>query len=1023
MTEPQSSTPTGRGIVGRRQLLALQTFDIARLTTHAVPIVPNTFIAVSGVGPRNDSNGSGKTSFLSAASILLADPQWRLDVNGGRFASGILFKPDAAGVGRAQQIPAAPYGYIVGVFAESEDVAGTCLTVWVRVASSTPYVQARWTGGLHIADAETDPERDLQADSLWNALSPASAISAKRMGEELYGAAPRCLTYLDTPLRPSVPSLLSQQMTEMEPHDIGDSLISLSGLKKLMDEEEQQRGRTLSNRRDLQEAEEKHARATIDEEADLAGVNARERAGEELRRARRYWWLYLERRCQEVRDEDNHSETLIRERADLLREAKEKLSKAEGVFRRLREKTDVADAERKAHEKWQNARTVAEALRTRRAGCAGRVATLAEERRILSPKLDGWSGALVDDAHLAVIDAELQQAAARATRAAAEAAVTVGLDELARAESGRWGHAGRAMDILWNLDSPIPASGLFDGLDIDEDARAQWEPRLWPWRHAVVVEPALETRARKALAGVPGATIVVADASDFHGYMPPGVRSRAPLGQFLSALGERFHYSDKPAHVRDDELGLGVLGGFVEPVTGRDTLVRTARNDVSGARQRLSEAEAAVSVADARLALAKRDHEAATAAARLVEVGQEETGLNTLIAEIDAETAEASMIEMRCESEWRTANGLAQSHAKDLEIAQLHLREATDTEKDHQDRLAEKKRARERLQVVTWHQLLESARQRSEGAEDAVEMALKPASLYRLSREALDKALRLYGEDDEGIPVTGELRRATDLRAAFADQDPSALPMVLLEHVAGPLSDTIDSHADNDQVIKARVVEVRAVRAEALDALRREVADAADRLEILQDMIESQIEGNLGRISEAFDTLDRQRGGFGAEVHFTSIRPNGAGTWRWEVVPRWRRSPSGDLVSYREVANGAQVKVLAVQLVLAAVLSDADSHGRVLVLDELGNSLGEVNRKDVLGALRAVAERQGITILGTCQDSVLVDAAEVCGELLWFTHASATDHYNMPTRVWGFDPSSTRVELTADWIRAGRGLV
>jgi hypothetical protein len=42
---------------------------------------------------------------------------------------------------------------------------------------------------------------------------------------------------------------------------------------------------------------------------------------------------------------------------------------------------------------------------------------------------------------------------------------------------------------------------------------------------------------------------------------------------------------------------------------------------------------------------------------------------------------------------------------------------------------------------------------------------------------------------------------------------------------------------------------------------------------------------------------------------------------------------------------------------------------------------------------------------------------------LWFTHASATDYYNMPTRVWGFDSSSERVDLTADWIRAGRGLV
>jgi hypothetical protein len=225
---------------------------------------------------------------------------------------------------------------------------------------------------------------------------------------------------------------------------------------------------------------------------------------------------------------------------------------------------------------------------------------------------------------------------------------------------------------------------------------------------------------------------------------------------------------------------------------------------------------------------------------------------------------------------------------------------------------------------------------------------------------------------------------------------------------------------DNDHVITTRIAEVRAVREQTLEALRKEVDQAADRLEVVQDMIESHVEGILKRINNAFDDLDLGRRGYGAQVHFNSVRPSGPGPWRWEVTPRWRRSPSGDLVPYREVANGAQVKVFAVQLVLAALLADADTHGRVLVLDELGNSLGEVNRKDVLGALRAVAEKKQVTILGTCQDSVLADAADVCGELLWFTHASATDFYNRPTRIWGYDSTSQRVELTADWVRAGR---
>jgi ABC-type hemin transport system ATPase subunit len=119
----------------------------------------------------------------------------------------------------------------------------------------------------------------------------------------------------------------------------------------------------------------------------------------------------------------------------------------------------------------------------------------------------------------------------------------------------------------------------------------------------------------------------------------------------------------------------------------------------------------------------------------------------------------------------------------------------------------------------------------------------------------------------------------------------------------------------------------------------------------------------------------------------------------------------------------AQVKVHAIQLVLAALLATGQGHGRVLVLDELGNSLGDTNKRDVLGALKQVAEEQQVTILGTCQDSVLEAAAQVCGEVLWFTHAADADPYNHPTRVWAFDPVGNRVELTAGWLRSGRGHV
>ena len=49
-----------RGIVGDRHLVADQTFDRARLTTHAVPVVPETFVAVSGMGPKDSLNDDSR---------------------------------------------------------------------------------------------------------------------------------------------------------------------------------------------------------------------------------------------------------------------------------------------------------------------------------------------------------------------------------------------------------------------------------------------------------------------------------------------------------------------------------------------------------------------------------------------------------------------------------------------------------------------------------------------------------------------------------------------------------------------------------------------------------------------------------------------------------------------------------------------------------------------------------------------------------------------------------------------------
>ena len=155
MTELLQETLTAdealTGVVGSRRLVCAQTLDIARLTPHPVPLVPG-FVGVTGRGPRNDSNESGKTNFLAAVSLLLGDPEWRMhSPSGPQAATGLLFDPVTAG---AERYPAAQHGYIIGVFAHAGGDARP-LTVWCRINDGPSYLKVRWQEGVVLATGAT----------------------------------------------------------------------------------------------------------------------------------------------------------------------------------------------------------------------------------------------------------------------------------------------------------------------------------------------------------------------------------------------------------------------------------------------------------------------------------------------------------------------------------------------------------------------------------------------------------------------------------------------------------------------------------------------------------------------------------------------------------------------------------------------------------------------------------------------------------------------------------------------------
>jgi hypothetical protein len=1028
VTDPDSRQPTN--VVGSHELIALQTFDIARLTTHAVPIIPGTFIAVSGVGPKGDSNGSGKTSFLAAVTVLLADPQWRLDVNGGQLAAGLLFKPDAAGL-EASRVSPAPHGYIAGVFADPTDPMGVeipLLTVWIRLSTTSPYLQARWDAGLHVADADNDDLRYEQADIIWNSMPQAQRCSARALQSTLYGDAPRCMAYLDTTLRRGGASLLSQQMTEMTPEAIGQSLIDLAGLRPTLEEEQLQRQALAEQQRALSEALASHERRLREEDAELAAVANRRVSRAALAKGALMWRLHFARRYVDIVPNHEGKCNAVNVASEELDDARANLEEAKEAHRLLADRRDFPEAERSAREVWEDVKAKRETNEQERAVLVSRRREIAGRRPGLVSAAEGWDGTPTEETEQIAEVARRVASDARARQTLAEETAEAARESLRQVEAGRPLDVVQAMSALNTASVPVVA--LADTLSINEPNRSWWEPIIAPWLSALVVAPDDVDRASTAVSHLPGTILVAADgvlpASPGQGTgggpMPPGLTAEVRIGRFLAALASRHENLSEPPRALDTVAGITVVGGFETAIVGREAQIMAAQVAVTEADAKVEEARRSVRRAELTEDLAAAACARARATESLAIDDEEAARLDARISACDRHTGSLSDEEETALEAWQAARLLASHHGHQVNAAKMAEERETRAVKDAEDKFKKSSTERDALHFPYWRDgwgdTIEAAH-RLLDEQDASVRRLTTKRLRNRAQEALKEAFDAYGADVDELP--GDVRAMFNQRDDLADGDDPTAGSLTFQELSQPLQTRLDGSAERDATTETTVRLDRARRQATVDDLEIEVENRTGALETIQDMIEHSIEGHFTRMSEALNSLDFNRGGYGAELHVVSRRPGAAtSTWQWQVSPRWRRIRDGKMINYREVANGAQVKVYAVQVTLAALLAADSTVGRVLVIDELGNSLGEVNRKDVLAALRQVPERQRVTILGTCQGSVLYDASHACGEILWFTHASNADAYNQPVRIWAHDADQGRVELTADWMRSFR---
>ncbi|MFD0503397.1 hypothetical protein ACFQ0G_11525 [Streptomyces chiangmaiensis] len=326
------------GIIGDRQLLCVQTFDIARHPSTAVGLIPGCFVAVSGKGPR-DANESGKTSWLASVALLLGDPEWRMHSSGPATVADLLFEPQTAGVA-AQGYAPATSGYIAGLFAAPDDVASTAHTVWMKLSATPTYVEVRHAPGVYLATAQDDDERHHQATEIYRGLPSASSLGATQYATALYGPVPRCLASLTSRgKRRGGPSLLKLDTGLFTPAGIGTALIGLTGRASLLDTDAALRHDLSEAGHELQTSQTEDADSHAIEERTLRAVTQRSSAREELARAQDLWALHYARGLLDALERAEQLQAALDDQAETLARARDERASAEAVQHALEDPT------------------------------------------------------------------------------------------------------------------------------------------------------------------------------------------------------------------------------------------------------------------------------------------------------------------------------------------------------------------------------------------------------------------------------------------------------------------------------------------------------------------------------------------------------------------------------------------------------------------------------------------------------------------------------------------------------------
>jgi hypothetical protein len=1030
-----------RGVVGRRVLTCLQAIDIGRLTSDPVFLVPGGFIAVTGQGPV-DSNESSKTTFEAALSLAHGDPGWRQkSPQFPAYAAELLFNPPNAPAGARVR---ADVGFIAAVFADpiGQDPDDGHLTVWIRIRRhDDPSFEVAVAPGVLLACGSSHAARIEDARRVWASLR-GPKWGPQTYATALYGPGVSCLSYVSTRGGRSEQraTLLGSDVSQLSSEQIALQLIDLAAMRHLFDNEAAQRVEffSLSQQLKVKEQEVEQAQEAVAAYARQAEAISRRHMLLDLLAVARDRYVAttvlealgtLEQLCADRAAEAAASEAAQRAVDEVTRRL-EALDPA-AVARQVALAADELGAVSRAR---QPVTERADRLRLD-------IGITDRDLRATTAAAAAWSGrpAASVEAECAgakAVSDDAQVQASLAARRQQEAAA-----HLEAVRQGQAGPAGQRLDqagIGWQL--------LDDAVEIAENARPFFDPILVPFADAICVAPGDHDDAVSALAGLPGSMLVASD-----GPLPDGVVG-APRGAggLLAWLAAHGKFSRGAAMVP----GLvTVVGGFDMPKTGRAAREAAARaawrsavSAAQAARQQAEEASDRYANLALELAAAQAEEERQRLAARrdglLIEAAAVANALAPLTDRFD-----------RADSAHRDALAEQRNLGERQKEVAAHLSSCEAQLAGHAKRIGEIAVTADRTLLKAWIRHLDTC---APEPQEALAGQAAGLDLLDLPGEFTDKARQRAQvvlsappgsghreilarlESDLGVAVKVVTARNEQTRADLqGDLDPVTHAALVDYHEQAASVDRRRARDSEEREMAALAAAIRALRAAIArqehvlnaalqraeaehDRLRGEYEHAYDEVQAtdhnlrnIQRSLEHQVRGLFTRVSQRFNEIRFRDGGHGGELDFQISPPSldpprdsspaDAG-WYLAVTPRWaRRPPEGGIaehIAYYEQANTAQYKLATVQLVLAALLANEDPIGRLLILDELGDGLGERHRERVLDALRRAADETGITVLATVQDDIQDEAFSRCSEVLLLRYPSESDLLNEPTYMF-----------------------